>query len=55
MQVLAQQESDRSKDRPSAFGSPHKSPSSKQHSRDPDDKSKALKMRLATSTSHVLT
>ena len=57
LQVLAQQETDRTRDRPgmrnSPHKSPHKSPSSKQGK--DSERKKALTMRLATTSSHVLT
>ena len=55
-QVLAQQETDRSKELPGGFGSPQKSPRKSPGSKLRSDLQKtALTMRLATSASHVLT
>ncbi|CAI8046026.1 hypothetical protein GBAR_LOCUS25447 [Geodia barretti] len=56
LEVLAQQETDRSKELPGGFGSPQKSPRKSPGSKLRSDLQKtALTMRLATSASHVLT
>ena len=56
VQVVAQQETDRSKtERPAMFGSPRKSPNKSPRQRRDSEKKTSLTMRLATTASHVLT